>query len=171
MSSFSGKNRELLSDFQQDLEVLREIHFFSEFPLQVLKILAYLCGRGDFSPGEIVLEQGEDRGQALYIVSGSLVLVRGKAKGQEPLMKYGAGDFLGGFSLLGPIPALFTVKAETGTSVLTINREQFQKVMEQFPEVRQLALKAMLHELHRWEQKNFDERDGHCLHKVGVTLL
>ena len=158
------------SDFQKDLELLKEIPLFASFPGQALTIMAYLCSRGGFEAGDIVLEKGDDTGQALYIISGSLVVTSDK-KEQEPLLKFSAGDFLGGFSLLGPMPTLFAIKAETETKVLSLNREQFQKLMEQFPEISKLAMKKMLQALYQWEQKGITEGAEGVARKVGVTLL
>ena len=40
---------------------------------------------------------------------------------------------------------------------MTINRKQFSKILEQFPETTKLSLKALLKELHQWERKNIHE--------------
>ncbi len=169
-SSTENSSSSQQSDFQKDLELLKEIPLFASFPGQALTIMAYLCSRGGFEAGDIVLEKGDDSGQALYIISGSLI-VTNDDKEQEPLLKFSAGDFIGGFSLLGPMPTLFAIKAEAETKVLSLNREQFQKLMEQFPEISKLAMKKMLQALHQWEQKGIAEGSGTVFQKIGVTLL
>lgn len=169
-SSTENSSSHQQSDFQKDLELLKEIPLFASFPGQALTILAYLCSRGGFGAGDIVLEKGDDTGQALYIISGSLVVENNDNK-QEPLLKFSAGDFLGGFSLLGPMPTLFGIRAEAETKVLSLNREQFEKLVEQFPEISKLAMKKMLQALYQWEQKGISEGVDGVAQKVGVTLL
>jgi len=96
-----------------------------------------------------------------------------KKSGKEKLVieRYGPGECLGSFSLLGAMPALFVLQASSITTVLTINREQFTKILEQFPEVGKLAAGAFLRELRRWEQKNLTKAEVCCLKRTGATVL
>lgn len=160
-----------VSELQRNMEILKEIPFFEGFPADVLKLLAYLCVRGEYEEGDVIFEKGDDPGVAYYILSGSTQLVRVGDKGEEKLRSYSAGEFVGGFSLLGPMPALFTLKAETQLSMLILTREQFTKILEQHVELNPILRKAMLKQLRRWEQVNIEGLDTCCLQKVGVTLL
>ena len=40
------------SEFQDNLNLLRQTYFFSGLPLETLKVFAYLCTRQKFDPGE-----------------------------------------------------------------------------------------------------------------------
>lgn len=168
--SLEGDNRQI-PELQRNMEILKEVSFFEGFPVEVLKLLAYLCVRGEYEEGDIIFEKGDDPGMAYYILSGSTVLVRDGSQGEEKLRSYAAGEFIGGFSLLGPMPALFTLRAETQLSAIILTREQFTKVLEQHVELNPLLRKAMLKQLRRWEKLNIEELDTCCLQKVGVTLL
>lgn len=158
-------------ELQQNLAILKEVPFFEGFPPDVLKLLAYLSIRGDYEEGDVLFERGDDPGVAFSIVSGEVAVYRQGRSGEERLRSYAKGEFLGSFSLLGPMPCLFTMKAETATRLLVINREQFTKVVEQHKELAPLLRKAVLKQLRRWEQANLDELELCCLQKVGVTLL
>ncbi len=171
MSLSQGSASQPVPELQQNLEILREVSFFEGFPQEVLKLLAYLSVRGDYDEGDIIFEKGDDPGMAFSIVSGTAAVYRSGEKGETLLRKYLEGDFLGCFSLLGPMPSLFTLKAESKTRLLIINREHFSTVMEQHRELGPLMKKSILKELRRWEQANIEGLDSCCLQKVGVTLL
>jgi len=171
MSLFQENGSEQVPELQQNLEILKEVPFFEGFPTEVLKLLAYLCVRGDYEREDTLFEKGDDAGLACYILSGSAALYRDGRNGEEKLRSYSAGEFLGGFSLLGPMPALFTLRTEEKTRLLILTREQFSKVLEQHKELNPLLRKAMLKQLRRWEQVNIEELESCCLQKVGVTLL
>lgn len=171
MSLSQGNGSRPIPELQQNLEILRDVPFFEGFPQEVLKLLAYLAVRGDYEEGEILFEKGDDPGIAFAVVSGAVAAYRLGREGEEQLRRYAAGEFLGCFSLLGPMVALFTVKAVTGTRLLILNRDQFSKVMEQHRELGPLLRKSILKQLRRWEQANLEGLDSCCLQKVGVTLL
>lgn len=171
MSWSQENDSQQVPELQQNLEILKEIPFFEGFPTEVLKLLAYLCVRGDYEEGDNLFERGDDPGVACFIISGIAGLYRDGEKGREKLRDYQQGHFLGGFSLLGPMPSLFTLRAESKVRVLILTRDQFSKVMEKHLELNPLINKAMLKQLQRWEQANIEELDSCCLRKVGVTLL
>lgn len=156
---------------QQNLDLLNELPFFSSFPAKAMKLLAFLAGRSRFSQNDILFEEGDDNGQAYLILSGQLALIK-KIGGEEiVIQQYLTGDFLGSFSLLGPMPSLFILQATVETTLLTLNRKQFSKILEQFPETVNIALRSLLKELHQWERKNIAEADVCRIAKTGATVL
>ena len=76
MSSLEKNNSTPSSEFQGNLEILRQTYFFSSLPLETLKIFAYLCTREKFRQGEHLFRQDEDDGQAFYIIDGRARLER-----------------------------------------------------------------------------------------------
>jgi CRP-like cAMP-binding protein len=170
MSSYTAENNQV-PEMQQNLELLKETPFFSYFPEKAMKLLAFLAERAQLSPGDTLFEEGDDHGRAYLILSGQLTLLKQKDNEKVVVQRYGEGDFLGSLSLLGALPALFTLQAATETTVLTIDRKQFSKILEQFPETTKLSLKALLKELHQWERMNIHEAAACCLSRMGATVL
>jgi CRP-like cAMP-binding protein len=170
MNSSTAENNQA-PEMQQNLELLKEMPFFSSFPGKAIKLLAFLAERARVSPGDVLFEEGDDHGRAYLILSGKLTLVKQQDNTKLLVKHFAEGDFLGFFSLLGAMPALFTLEAATETTLLTINRKQFSKILEQFPETTPLALKALLKELHAWERKNIHQAAACCLGRMGVTVL
>lgn len=170
MSSYTVEDNQV-PEMQQNLELLQEISFFSHLPGKAMKLLAFLAERAHFSQGDVLFEEGDDHGRAYLILTGQLTLLKQSDDEKVVVHQFAEGDFLGSFSLLGAMPALFTLQAATQTTVLTINRKQFSKILEQFPETTKLSLKALLKELHQWERKNIHQAAPCCLSKSGATVL
>ena len=63
MNSSPEKNETTQSsEFQENLEILRQTYFFSGLPLQGLKVLAFVCTREKYKEGELLFKQDEDDG-------------------------------------------------------------------------------------------------------------
>jgi len=110
MNSSPEKNEDhQTSEFQQNLELLRNIYFFAGLPLESLKVLAYICTRETFKVGEYLFQQDDDDGQAFYILSGKTELEHRDENGDHMIREYEAEDFLGGLVLLSNMrfPELF----------------------------------------------------------------
>jgi CRP-like cAMP-binding protein len=162
------------SEFQENLEILRQIYFFSGLPLETLKIFAYLCTREKFKPGEHIFRQDEDDGQAFYIINGKARLERKESGEAVQIRNCDAGEFLGGLTLLGETGRLFSLKSVTETTCLVLNREKFTKTMEQFPSLLMKICKAVSQSIDSWERRFLTEQGdqcGECTGRLGVTLI
>lgn len=170
MSSFTENNNQI-PEMQQNLNLLQEQPFFSTFPPQAMKLLAYLAERSQFAKDEVILEEGDDYGRAYLVLSGQLALLRENDDTTTVIRHFEEGTLLGSFSLLGDMPSLFQLRATTATVALTITREHFAKIVDQFPQILALALKALLKELYQWERKNLNKAGTCCFQRTGATLL
>jgi CRP/FNR family cyclic AMP-dependent transcriptional regulator len=162
------------SEFQQNLEILRQMDFFSALSLEALKVFAYLFNREKFKPGDHFFQQDDNDGKAFYIISGPADIVREDERGETLLGKFTEGDFLGGLALLGDMPRLFSVRAQTELICLVMTREKFTKALEQFPELMPRVLQTMVKRIRFWEERLMLEPGGlceQCRKKVGVSLI
>jgi len=175
MSSNTEKHEPGLSgEFQENLNMLRQINAFSPLPLDTLKVFAYLCRRETFKAGELLLSQGEDDGQAFYIISGTARLSHATGSENLDVAQRGPGDFIGGLSLIGKMPRLFSLRAQTDVTCLVMARNKFAKAVEQFPEIVPKILHAMVERIYRWEKKFLDGHAANCsecMPRTGVSLL
>ena len=170
MSSSMDDSKQI-SEMQQNLELLQDRAFFSALPLKAIKLLAFVAERQHFSSDETIFEEGDDYGRAYIILSGQLTLMKKNQNEKKVVQHFHQGDLLGTFSLLGAMPSLFLLKASSETTVLTIAREHFMKIQEQFPETTAVSLKALLREVYQWERKNLTQADLCCLNQTGATIL
>lgn len=161
-------------ELTENLEILRQIEFFSGFPIEKLKVMAYLCSREDYGPGDLLFSQDEDDGKAFFVISGEVVLVREKDGETNEVQRFGAGEFLGGLALLGSMRRLFSLKAAGETSCLVMNREKFVKTLEQFPDLVPRLLKGVVERIRNWENRylfDIEEKGELPAGKVGVSAL
>jgi CRP-like cAMP-binding protein len=162
------------SEFEENLELLRQIYFFSGLPLETLKVFAYLCSREKFKQDEYIFSQDEDDGRAFYIISGQAQLERLDNGETIRVREYKSGEFIGGLTLLGETKRLFSLRSATETTCLVLNREKFSKTMAQFPSLLVKIFNAVAKNIDTWEERflsNRGDQCGDCLHQLGVTLI
>jgi len=170
----SVEDRPPSSEYAQNLEILREISFFSGLPLEPLKILAYLCERERFKAGEYLFHQDEAEGKAFYIITGRAELLRAEQDRDQAFSDYLAGSFIGGLSLLADTRRLFSLRAVADTACMTLTRERFAKTLEQFPEIVPKLLVAVVKSVSNWESRFFldhAEICELCRNRMGVSLI
>ena len=174
MSLLEKNNATPSSEFEENLNLLRQIYFFSGLPLETLKVFAYLCSREKFKQDEYIFSQDEDDGQAFYIISGQAQLERLDNGETIWVREYKAGEFIGGLTLLGETKRLFSLRSTTETTCLVLNREKFSKTMEQFPGLLAKIFNAVAKSIDIWEERflsNRGDQCGDCLPQLGVTLI
>ena len=173
-SSMERRQPSESSEFQQNLELLRQMDFFSALPLEALKVFAYLFIREKFKPGDHLFQQDDNDGKAFYIISGTAEVVWEDERGETILGKLAQGEFLGGLALLGDMRRLFSVRVQTELMCLVMTREKFTKAIEQFPELMPRVLETMVKRIRLWEERLMLQSGGlcdQCRKKVGVSLI
>ena len=174
MSLSEKNNTGPVSEFQENLDVLRQIYFFSGLPLETLKVFAQLFTMGKFKSGEYLFRQGEDDGQAFYIFEGTAVLERDDNGLENAVRTCSSGEFIGGLSLLGKRSRLFSLKADSDTNCLILSREKFTKTVEQFPDLVPKLFQAAVSGIGDWEERFLADRAekcGECMANLGVSLI
>ena len=174
MSSLEKNSSTPSSEFQENLELLRQTYFFSGLPLETLKVFAYLCTREKFKEGEYIFRQDDDDGQAFYIIDGKATLERSDDGKTAVIRDCQNGEFIGGLTLLGEKRRLFSLRSVTDTTCLVLNREKFSKTMEQFPHLMFKICNAVAQSIDTWEERFLADRAdqcGECMNKLGVTLI
>lgn len=174
MSLLEKNNAAPSSEFQENLEILRQTYFFSGLPLETLKIFAYLCTRERFRKDEYIFRQDEDDGQAFYIIDGQAKLERKDNEKTTEIRACKNGEFIGGLTLLGETRRLFSLRSIDDTTCLVLNRGKFSKTMEQFPNLLFKICNAVAKSIDTWEERFLaDQGDqcGGCMKKLGVTLI
>jgi CRP-like cAMP-binding protein len=162
------------SEFQDNLNLLRQTYFFSGLPLETLKVFAYLCTRQRFDTGERLFSQEEEDGQAFYFIEGQAKLEREDNGNARKIRSYKTGDFVGGLTLLSKLRRLYSLTATEPTICLVLTREKFSKALQQFPEIMPRVFKAVANGIDRWEDRFLNDvadQCGGCLEKLGVSLI
>lgn len=162
------------SEFEQNIDLLRQISFFSAFPLDAIKVVAYLCTRERYRPEEYLFQPNEDDGQAFYVLAGTLALTCPEAPDAGQVRRFGPGTFIGGMALLGRLQRLFALQAVADTTCLVLTRTKFTSAMAQFPDLMPRIAGWLVEAVANWERRLITEQRDHgdlFRQLVGVTLI
>ena len=175
MNSSPGRNDSYGScEFQDNLDLLRQVPFFSGLPLEGLKILAYMCEREAFKAGDFLFRQDDNDGQAVFIISGSAAILH-RVQGEDvTIREIGSGEFIGGLTLLNNLPRLFSVRVTEDTVCLILKTDRFISAITQFPDMAAKVTQAVIRSVFQWEERFLGgvtaQCEG-CRQRVGVSLL
>jgi CRP-like cAMP-binding protein len=94
--------------------------------------------RGGFQPNQVIIEQGQI-GRGLFVIATGEVEVTVAKEGGERVVvaNLGPGEVFGEISLLKNQPTNATVTARNNVGALFLPRENFQKVLDGHPKVRE----------------------------------
>lgn len=150
-------------ELEENLEILRGIPAFSGIPIQRLRLYAYLGKRVCFSPGDFLFRQGDAGDRGYIVVCGAVQVIREFPDHSVLLNEFKEGEFFGGLALLSKIRRLFSVRAVTPLECLTWDRDSFQKLLLQFPEVAIQILDMMIQRVIQMEDKLLSTMSNECV--------
>lgn len=176
MNSFTNNNNsETPSEFVEDLNVFRQIEFFSGFPIDVLKLFAFLCKRQTYKMGDLIFQQNNDDTCSYYILKGKTKLVFKNEHKEFFIREYGAENYFGVLSLMTPMVKQFSLIAIEDTTCLVMNRESFSKVVDQFPDIPVTIVKSIGERILLAEKKcinKFENNEKDELKQLlGISLI
>lgn len=109
------------------LDTMRHIQLFEELSMAELLRVSNVCRAQEFTPDEVIIQEG-DASEALFLlVSGQVVVERN----EHPVAILGAGSHFGEMALLSQRPRSATVKARTQSNVLVLERPLFFAMLQQ----------------------------------------
>ena len=92
-----------------------------------------------------MLVQAGDRDVPFYIVlAGQVDIVRPQGTVETPIAHHGPGHFSGEVNMLSGRPALFRARARTDSTVLQIEREQLQELIQTDSELSEIFMRAFI---------------------------
>lgn len=162
-------------EFQDNINILRQIPFFSALPLEVVKVFAYLCRREALKQGQYLFHQDEDDGCGYFIISGQAELLRTDNGHERVMGTYAEGSFFGSLALMSPMPRLYSLRVITANLIcLTMHRTKFLKAVEQFPDIMPKIIRAVVDRINMWEKQLFSEpfdKEDPCRRQIGISLI
>jgi len=123
----------------EKVAILRKVAIFAATPDHVLASVAQIATEETFEPGQLIMREG-DFGDFMYIVVDGQVRVH---KDEQTIVLLDAGASVGELAVLDPEPRSASVTATTGTMLFRIDKEPFDEVMADRPEIAQGVLRAL----------------------------
>jgi uncharacterized membrane protein YdbT with pleckstrin-like domain len=121
----------------ETLDRLKTVRLFASLSPASLERVAQVTTRQSYPKGSILCHQDEF-GETLYIIdSGEAILRRTDLRGvDKPVGYLRKGDYMGEDALLLGDAFGHCVQATTDLEVLTINKQDFDRLLQQFPQLR-----------------------------------
>lgn len=120
----------LLND---EVQLLRQVPYFSRIDPCKLKLLAFTSARVCYRPGEAIFHCGDASDSAYVIIDGTVELVLSGPSGENVVGTATRNSIIGEMCLLGDSPRHGHARAVTDVEVLRIGKDCFLKVMADNP--------------------------------------
>jgi CRP/FNR family transcriptional regulator len=140
-------------------DALARVDLFSGLRKKDLRDLATQCREGKFSPGSVMLSQGE-QGVGLFIITKGTARITRKNSpegAEEVLGTAGAGEVIGEMALLDDLPRSATVTAVDEVTVLALPLWEFRRFLRRSlrndPDVGLALLAVLSRRLRKAEQR------------------
>jgi CRP/FNR family transcriptional regulator len=140
-------------------DVLADVDLFSGLDKKDLKELAAECREGKFSPGSVMLSQGE-QGLGLFVITRGTARITRKNSPDGPeevLGTAGVGEVIGEMSLLDDLPRSATITAVDEVTVLMLPIWEFRRFLRRSlsndPDVGLALLAVLSRRLRKAEQR------------------
>lgn len=151
-------------ELDHNVQILRNVSVFAGIPIERLRLYAYLSKRVRYRSGDFLFHQGDSDNKGYIVVRGKAQVVRELRDQSIFLHELKEGDFFGGLALLSDIRRLFSVRALDDLECLTIDRETFQKLLMQFPDVAMKVLDLMIKRIVQMEEKFLQVQSEECFY-------
>jgi len=124
----------------EEVELLKRIPLFANIDTSKLKLLAFTSERVRFPAGQVLCRQGEIGRAAFIIIDGEADVIVDAETGPLTVASVGRNDFVGEIAILCDVPRTATVQARSDVTALVIAKDQFFRMITEFP---QMAIEIM----------------------------
>jgi len=132
---------------QEEVAVLRRIPLFARIEPAKLKLLAFTSDRVTYEQDQVLFNQGDEGDAAFVIIDGQADILVDTPQGSLSVAKVQKNDFVGEIAILCEVPRTATVKALSRLDTLRIEKEQFFKLMSEFPELSVEVMRVLAQRL------------------------
>ena len=120
---------------KDEVDLLRRVPLFAQIEPAKLKLLAFTSQRMTFQEEQPLFKQGDSGDAAYVLVSGEAAVLAETPEGEIPVATVGKNAIIGEIAILCDVPRTATVKAATQLEALKIDKEDFLRLIREFPEM------------------------------------
>lgn len=133
--------------FKDEIQMLKRVPFFSGMEPSKLKLLAFASDRVSYHAGDELFRQG-DLGDAAYVLlTGKVDVLIDSPSGEIKLTEMSGNAIVGEIAILCDSVRTATVRASTSVEALRIGKEQFFKLMSDFPDITIKVMRVLAERL------------------------
>ena len=120
---------------KDEVQTLRQVPLFAGVAPAKLKLLAFASDRVSYRPGEILFHQG-DAGDAAYVIlEGKADILAEANGGQIKIAELSDTAIVGEIAILCDVSRTATVKAAGPLEALRIRKDDFLKLLADYPDM------------------------------------
>jgi CRP-like cAMP-binding protein len=134
---------------QKDVEVLRSIPLFAKIEPAKLKLLAFTSEHLEFAEGDTLCRQGEAGDAAFIVLEGQADVLVENPGGAVKVATIHRNDIVGEIAILCDVARTATVRAHTQVEALRISKDNFFKLMADFPDMTLQVVRVLADRLHQ----------------------
>lgn len=144
--------------FKDEVRMLRQVPLFAGMEPNKLKLLAFTSDRVSYPAGEILFRQGDTGDAAYVILAGQAAILVDSPSGQIKVAEVGENTIVGEIAILCDAARSATVQAATPIEALRIRKDQFIKLLTDFPEVTIEVMRVLAERLSQTTMALTEER-------------
>lgn len=133
----------------EEVDLLRKIPLFAKIDPSKLKLLAFTSERLTFSANQELFHQGDVGDTAYIIIDGEADVLVDTPSGELAVAKLGKNDLVGEIAILINVPRTATIRASNELTTLAISKDQFFRMIGEFPEMAIEIMRELAHRLER----------------------
>ena len=136
----------LLND---EVRMLQQVPLFSGVSAAKLKLLAFTSDRVTYRADEVLFLQGDVGDAAFVILHGRADILVDSPKGPIKVAEVGENSIVGEIAILCDVARTATVRAHTQLEALRISKDNFFKLMSDFPDMTLQVVRVLADRLHQ----------------------
>lgn len=121
---------------------LSKVPAFAQLAPNALAEVSDHMGREHFSPGAVIIRQGDPGDKFYLIASGSVEVLQMRDGIEQIVARLGVGDFFGERALMTDEPRNATVVAREETDTFTLKKDDFRSALEAHGSLKEQLLKV-----------------------------
>lgn len=144
----------------EDVEALRRIPLFANIDIAKLKLLAFTSERVTFPAGAVLFRQDEVADAAYVVLDGVAEVQVETGDGPVTVAVVERNGVVGEIAILCDVPRTATVRARTDLMALRIGKEQFFRLVAEFPQMAVGIMRELAQRLEKTTRDLSEARRG-----------
>ncbi|GAB2184988.1 cyclic nucleotide-binding domain-containing protein [Roseibium sp. LAB1] len=145
---------------ETEVEALRKVPLFRGIDETKLRLLAFISDRTEYPAGERLCSQGEEGDCAFIILSGDADVLVDTPEGEKKVAQVSENSIVGEIAILCDVPRTATLVAANDMDVLTVSKDDFLKLLKEFPDISLEVMRTLALRLERTTRDLADARRG-----------
>lgn len=143
---------------KDEVNILRQVPLFAGVAPAKLKLLAFASDRVSYRPGEILFRQGDPGDAAYVILEGRADILAEVNGGMIKVAEVADNSIVGEIAILCDVSRTATVKASASLEALRIRKDDFLKLLADYPDAMFEILRSLAQRLTRTTAELTDAR-------------